>query len=51
MKLVINPACSWPEFAQEIFITAWKPNKQVMRLKNGREFHKSEAAIEGSIQT
>ena len=35
MKLVINPACSWPEFC---FVAAWKPNKQVMRLKMGGNF-------------
>ena len=35
MKLVIDPACSWPEFTQENFVSAWKPNEQVIRVKIG----------------
>ena len=44
MKLVIDTACSWPEFTQENFVSAWKPNKKVMRLKMRGNFYKSEAA-------
>ena len=42
---------NWPEFSNENFVSAGKPNNQTMKLKIRGNFESSEAAMEGSTQT
>ena len=41
----------WPEFSHVNFVSAGKPNNQIMRLKIRGNVARSEAGMEGSIQT